>query len=260
VDVDVLVEDLMAYVRMPPGAERLWLENACLNSQPGSYPYFANVSAVRVGPGSVEGLVGRAKSWFSEHGRTDFTWFIGPSSTPGDVIEQLTGLGATVMRNCTAMTMDRAPEQVPGVVVKKVESASEFLQFRRIMFADEQTGELTAEQEAELLDRNDAAWAGVQAMDGTRCNFLAFADDKPVAAGGLQLGDHGFAVLAGSATLPNARGRGCYRALVHRRWLVAQEAGSGHLAIQASDNSAPILARIGFVPRASLTIMRQSCA
>jgi GNAT superfamily N-acetyltransferase len=260
VNVDALVEDLMAYVRMPPGSERLWLEDACFNFQPGRYTYFGNVSAVRVGAGSVEGLVARAKLWFSERGRTDFLWFLGPSSTPSDIIGQLSELGATFMRNCTAMTMDRAPEPVPGVVVKKVESASEFLQVRRIMFADEQTGDLTAEQEAELLDRNDVAWAAVQAMDGTRCNFLAFADDEPVAAGGLQLGDQGFAVLAGSATLPKARGRGCYRALVHRRWLVAQEAGCGHLAIQASDNSAPILARIGFVPHASLTIMRQSCA
>jgi hypothetical protein len=259
VDLGVIAEDLMAYVRMPPGAERLWLENACLTFQPGSYPYFANVSAVRVGSGSVEGLVATAKSWFSERGRTDFTWFIGPSSTPDDVIDQLTKLGATSMRNCTAMTMDREPEPVAGVVVKEVESASEYLQFRRIMFADEETGELTAEKDAELLELNDTAWAGVQSMEGTRRNFLAFVDCETVAGGGLQLGDQGFAVLAGSATLPAARGRGCYRALVHRRWTVAQEAGIGHLAIQASDYSAPILARIGFVPRASLTIMRQSC-
>jgi hypothetical protein len=260
VDVGLIVEDLMAYVRMPPGAERLWLEDACLNLQPGTYPYFANVSAVRVGSGSVERLVASARSWFSERGRTDFTWFIGPSTTPANVVDQLTELGASFMRNCTAMTMDRAPEPVAGVVVKAVESASEFLQFRRIMFADEETGELTAEKDAELLDLNDAAWAGVQAMEGTRRNFLAFVDGQAVAGGGLQLGDQGFAVLAGSATLPYARGRGCYRALVHRRWWVAHEAGIGHLAIQASDYSAPILGRIGFVPRASLTIMRQSCA
>ena len=250
----------MAYVRMPPGAERLWLEDACLNFQPGSYPYFANVSAVRVGAGSLEALVAAAKSWFSERGRSDFTWFIGPSSTPADVVDGLTKLGATFMRNCTAMTMDREPEPVAGVVVKEVESASEYLQFRRIMFADEETGELAAQKDAELLDLNDAAWAGVQAMDGTRRNFLAAVDGEVVAGGGLQLGDQGFAVLAGSAALPSARGRGCYRALVHRRWMVAQEAGIGHLAIQASDYSAPILARIGFVPRASLTIMQQPCA
>ncbi|HTC71167.1 MAG TPA: GNAT family N-acetyltransferase [Acidothermaceae bacterium] len=259
-DVGVIVEDLMAYVRMPPGADRLWLENACLNFQPGSYPYFANVSAVRVGSGSVEELVTTAKSWFSEHGRTDFTWFLGPSSTPHDVVDQLVKLGATVMRHCTAMTMDRAPEPVAGVVVAEVESASEYLQLRRIMFADEETGELTVEQDAELLAANEDAWARVQAMDGSRRNFLAFVDGEPVAGGGLQLDEQGFAVLAGSATLPASRGRGCYRALVHRRWMVAQEAGIGHLAIQASDYSAPILSRIGFVERASLTIMQQSCA
>jgi hypothetical protein len=42
----------MGYVRMPPGGERLWLENACLNLQPGSYPYFGTVSAADV---STEG-------------------------------------------------------------------------------------------------------------------------------------------------------------------------------------------------------------
>jgi GNAT superfamily N-acetyltransferase len=260
VDLGTVVEDLMAYVRMPPGAERLWLDNACLSVQPGSYPYFGNVSAVRADPEAVDGLVTAAKAWFNQRGRADFTWFLGPSTTPHDLVDQLSRRGASILSNSTAMTMDREPEAPAGVVVKKVESAVELLHVRRIRLADDQTGEITPEQEAELHNGNDAEWAGIQAMDGTRCYFRAFIDGEPVSAGGLQLGDQGFAVLAGSATLPAARGRGCYRALVHRRWMVAQEAGIGHLAIQASDYSAPILRRIGFAPRASLTIMRQSCA
>jgi hypothetical protein len=260
VDLEMVVEDLMAYVRMPPGAERQWLDDACLSFQPGGYPYFGNVSAVRAAPEAVDGLASSAKAWFNQRGRADFTWFIGPSSTPHDIVDQLYEQGASIMRNCTAMTMDREPEPADGIIVRKVESATELLQVRRIMFADEQTGDVTPDQEAELQNGNDAAWAGIQAMDGTRRNFLAFIDGEPVAAGGLQLDDRGFAVLAGSATLPRARGRGCYRALVHRRWIVAQEAGIDLLAIQASDYSAPILRRIGFAARASLTIMQQPCA
>jgi hypothetical protein len=259
VELSVLVEDLMAHVTMPPTGIRWWRDDACLNFQPGPYPYFANVSAVRSSEGSIAELVATAKGWFGARGREDFLWILGPSSTPSDLRDQLVQRGAQVLGNGTAMTMDTAPPAVAGVVIKEVESRADLLTARRIMFADEITGQVSAEQDLDLVRRNAEAWAAVQAMNGTRRNYLAFIDDEPVAAGGLQLCDQGFAVLAGSATVPAARGRGCYRALVHHRWTAAQGAGIRHLAIQASDNSAPILRRIGFTTCAALTIMKQSC-
>ena len=72
------------------------------------------------------------------------------------------------------------------------------------------------------------------------------------------LTDRGVAVMAGIATLPQVRGKGCYRALVRARWDDAVAAGSPNLVVQASDQSGPILAAMGFRGVAELTIVHQT--
>ena len=52
--------------------------------------------------------------------------------------------------------------------------------------------------------------------------------------------------LFGGAVLPEARGRGVYRALVHARWRSAVERGTPALTVQAGRMSMPILERLGF--------------
>ena len=54
------------------------------------------------------------------------------------------------------------------------------------------------------------------------------------------------AMLVGGATLPAARGRGAYRALVRARWDDAIDAGATALVTQASALSRPVLERMGF--------------
>jgi GNAT superfamily N-acetyltransferase len=56
-----------------------------------------------------------------------------------------------------------------------------------------------------------------------------------------------FAGLWGGATLPAWQGRGIYRALVARRAQFALERGVRYLQVDASDDSRPILERLGFV-------------
>jgi predicted GNAT superfamily acetyltransferase len=52
--------------------------------------------------------------------------------------------------------------------------------------------------------------------------------------------------LFGGSTLPEARGRGAYRALVAARWDDAVERGTPILVTQAGPMSRPILAQLGF--------------
>ena len=52
--------------------------------------------------------------------------------------------------------------------------------------------------------------------------------------------------LFGGATLPEARGRGAYRALVAARWEDAVARGTPVLVTQAGPMSRPILAQLGF--------------
>jgi GNAT superfamily N-acetyltransferase len=56
-----------------------------------------------------------------------------------------------------------------------------------------------------------------------------------------------FAGLWGGSTLAEWRGRGIYRALVARRAQIAAERGIPYLQVDASDDSRPILERLGFV-------------
>ena len=56
-----------------------------------------------------------------------------------------------------------------------------------------------------------------------------------------------FATLWGGGTLPDWRGRGIYRAIVAYRANLAAQRGFSYLQVDASDDSRPILERLGFV-------------
>lgn len=62
-----------------------------------------------------------------------------------------------------------------------------------------------------------------------------------------------FATLWGGATLPQWRRRGGYRALVAYRARLAQARGFSLLQVDASEDSRPILQRLGFVPVTTTT-------
>src|SRR5438270_201874 len=75
--------------------------------------------------------------------------------------------------------------------------------------------------------------------------YLAYIDGKPVARASGSFGEHGV-TLFGGATLPEARGRGAYRALVAARWEDAVARETPILVTQAGPMSRPILAELGF--------------
>jgi GNAT superfamily N-acetyltransferase len=82
--------------------------------------------------------------------------------------------------------------------------------------------------------------------DGLRI-FLAEAGDLTVSAGWVRFpSGTEFATLWGGATLQEWRGRGIYRALVARRAALAAERGRRYIETDASDDSRPILERLGF--------------
>jgi hypothetical protein len=62
-----------------------------------------------------------------------------------------------------------------------------------------------------------------------------------------------FAYLAGGSTLEAWRRRGIYRALVAVRARRAAERGTRYVMVDASDDSAPILRRLGFTPVTTTT-------
>jgi GNAT superfamily N-acetyltransferase len=77
--------------------------------------------------------------------------------------------------------------------------------------------------------------------------LVAEAAGAVVSAGWVRfVAGSGFATLWGGGTLPAWRGQGVYRALVAQRANLARGRGYRHLEVDASDESRPILARLGF--------------
>jgi GNAT superfamily N-acetyltransferase len=77
--------------------------------------------------------------------------------------------------------------------------------------------------------------------------LVVLAGDRPVCAARLELSQGtSFAGLWGGGTVPEWRGQGIYKATVAWRTRIAAELGYDYLQVDASDDSRPILDRLGF--------------
>lgn len=83
---------------------------------------------------------------------------------------------------------------------------------------------------------------------------VAEAGETVVSAGWVRyVPGTGFATLWGGSTLEGWRRRGVYRALVVHRARLAAQRGRTLLQVDASDDSRPILERLGLVPVTTTT-------
>ncbi|MEV6393198.1 GNAT family N-acetyltransferase [Streptomyces sp. NPDC051907] len=83
---------------------------------------------------------------------------------------------------------------------------------------------------------------------------VATAGSTPVSSARIELYPGAdFASLWGGGTVEAWRGRGVYRALVAHRARIAAEQGVRYLQVDASDQSRPILQRLGFAPLSTTT-------
>ncbi|MEU6476819.1 GNAT family N-acetyltransferase [Streptomyces sp. NPDC047017] len=98
-----------------------------------------------------------------------------------------------------------------------------------------------------VLDRLTAA-------PDTLVAVVALAGGEPVSAARMELlpGTR-FAGLWGGGTVEGWRGRGIYRALVAHRTRIAAARGYRYVHVDASDQSRPILERLGLVPLTTTT-------
>jgi GNAT superfamily N-acetyltransferase len=76
--------------------------------------------------------------------------------------------------------------------------------------------------------------------------FVALIDGRIIGTSYAAFGDAGVNLFGGSV-LPEARGRGVYRALIRARWETAVARGTPALTVQAGRSSRPICERLGFV-------------
>jgi hypothetical protein len=86
------------------------------------------------------------------------------------------------------------------------------------------------------------------ATDARVQRFVAYIDDRPVSSGGVNLSPElGFGFLWAGGTVPEARGRGAYSAIVAARIGCAAMRGIPFVGVYARvDSSSPIVAAQGF--------------
>jgi hypothetical protein len=260
-EVRGMAEDPAAYDRDPApdsGFLRVLDDRYCLFLGP--VPSFTSVLRLRLAADEVERVVEEVRGLVREHAHTKPVWWIGGAATPADIVPQLVALGFVPNEEpgweprCTAMALVTEPPQGPeGIVARRVESLDEYALAGEI--AHEAFGEPEADREEwrAIVEERFA----VEQRGQSVATYLAWIDGEPVASARAVFMPAG-ALLIGGATLPAARGRGAYRALVRARWDDAVAAGTPALVIQAGAMSRPIVERLGFRPVTKVEILRDA--
>jgi GNAT superfamily N-acetyltransferase len=210
----------------------------------------ANVHAYRVD--DVGGAVAWSREESRRRGHKDVEWWIGWTAEPADLAEQLLACGLTRSDDpptLTGMTSRTAPPAEPSIEVRPVETLEDYLATLEVDW------EAWGIDPAEREDRRARELARFDAMTatGTVHHWAGFLGGKRVGIGRAIDMEHGVA-LYGGAVLPEARGHGVYRALVHVRWNHAVARGTPLLVVQAGPMSRPVLAGLGFEPHGEIEL------
>ena len=171
---------------------------------------------------------------------------------PPDAREQLLELGLVPddVPTLTGMTCSVAPPEVAGVEVRRIETAAEY---EATIEIDWEVWQLSEEERAASRATEIDRWEPIH-RSGVVHHYAAFVDGERVGFG-RAIDMVGAVGLFGGAVLPEARGRGAYRALVRARWEHAAERGTPLLVVQAGAMSEPVLTRLGFESHGEIELL-----
>jgi hypothetical protein len=198
------------------------------------------VQRQRLQADEVDGAIDEVRRLLRERGRVRTQWEVGSAAQPPDLVERLLarGLVRDEDPHAVAVALTRAPPPPPAdAVARRVETFEEYVRANQVQWeAFGGDTDQVAEREAML----EHYWE-------TSPNVMhaVWLDGELVSAGTCAPTEHGL-LLFGGATLPSARGRGAYRALIAARWEFAVERGTPALLTQAGAMSYPILTKLGF--------------
>jgi GNAT superfamily N-acetyltransferase len=221
---------------LSPGAERIETGRYTLTMGVGST--WNTVQRQRFALEELDDVLDEVRGHLRERGRTRTQWEVGSTAPPG-LVEALVerGLARDGDGYAVALVLTQEPPPVPGLVARRIESFEEYVAANAVQWeAFESPEPEIAEAKASLEQR----WRDtVNLMHGV------WLDGAIVCAGTSTPSEHGL-LLYGGATLPSARGRGAYRALIRARWDDAAALGTPALITQGGTMSRPILERLGF--------------
>jgi GNAT superfamily N-acetyltransferase len=210
------------------------------------------VHRIRLDEADVEPAVRDVRSLLRARGLDEVTWWVGERSTPPDLGERLEALGLEDEPDgMTTLAIESPPSGAPEIDVRRVERLGGYLTALEIDWA---AFDLPAQERRERRAAARAAWPRIVA-DGRSSVYLAYLDGEAVGFGRAVFAPWA-ALLLGGATLPHARGRGVYTAVVHARWRETVERGVPRMVVSAGPMSAPILQRRGFHRLGAVRLLR----
>ncbi len=248
-DVRRFAEDPAAYgeIRPESGLTRIMTDTYCVLLGP--VPSFTLVMRLRLDAERVAETIAEVRQVIAEHEHRGANWWVGSSSTPGDLADRLQAHGFVPDErpgwepHATSLVLASEPPAMDGVEARRIESYEEYRLAAEISHTAFGSGEQEhAEWEAIAETRYEAERAG----HGPR-SYIAFLDGRAVGSAAAVIeADLPAVLMIGGGVLPDARGAGVYRALVRTRWDDAVANGTPALCTQAGKMSRPILERLGF--------------
>jgi ribosomal protein S18 acetylase RimI-like enzyme len=191
----------------------------------------------------LDELIARQVRVFAERGQA-FEWKLHGHDRPADLAHRLRAAGFVPEEVETVVIADAVevagdPRLPEGVSLREVADRADF---DRIAMMEQA---IWQDDRSWLADNLEAE----RAVDPASLTVVvAEAGDEVVCAGWVRfVRGTEFATLWGGGTLPAWRRRGIYRALVVYRASMAAQRGFRYLQVDASDDSRPILARLGFL-------------
>jgi hypothetical protein len=206
----------------------------------GSGKKWNTVQRQRLRPDEVDDVLEEVRSLLRERGRDRTQWEVGSSAEPTDLVDRLLERGLTRDKEPYAVALvltQEPPPPPPEIVARRVETFEEYAAANAVQW---EAFEMPEEDVAESLEKLPERW-----RETVNVMHAAWLDGEIVAAGTAAPTEHGL-LLFGGATLPRARGRGAYRAVLRARWEEAARNGTPALITQGGSMSRPILERLGF--------------
>jgi GNAT superfamily N-acetyltransferase len=197
----------------------------------------------------LDALIARCIFLYAER-QECFEWKLYEHDRPPDLARRLEAAGFVAEKRETveialAASIARAPECPDGVALREVSERSDLDLIARF------EGAISGDDRNWLADMLE----GEQAADPESLRIVVVETGAEIVSAGwvrFVLGTD-FASLWGGSTLPAWRRRGIYRALVAYRASLAVTRGYRYLQVDASEESGPILERLGFVPVTTTT-------
>jgi GNAT superfamily N-acetyltransferase len=244
-----IAENANTHQPLAAGHERIENERFVLWMGIRSEPAWNVAQRLRLSGETIDPTVDEVHDLLRARGRTECSWEVGSSATPPGLVGELRrrGMADDNDPDVIGMVLRREPPPVPGVEGRPIRDFGEFREANAVAFAA--FGSIAPSDEARERARYEE-----EVSAAIRRTFVAVVDGRIVGAGTSTYLD-GAVTLNGGSVLPEARGRGAYRALVRARWEDAAARGTPALVTQAGRMSAPILLRLGFEEVARIHIL-----